>query len=524
MKECKYCKTLNKDDYIYCMNCGRKLPKTDTADRGGNLIDLKSNKKLIPIIAVILLLLAGGIYLLTRSKGKSDYYLLHSQVQYVDGENGVYIFEGSTKKADLPEVTADDTDYSFDKQVLAIKDYTGDTDDLYVYRGGKVDLVTEDVDRFEVSDSGETLYYTAKSDGSVHLYQIKNKKDSIVFDAESEESYKQHVLSYSGKALAYTVVIDGETKLYLYNGSGSKFLPAEDVSELLAVSEKGEVYYYNSDGCVMVHDGKSVSLISEANRLVCANIDCSQLMTWGEVDFVLYENGRVRHGSYGDSGAFSNVVLPEKTLTAGYMNFSRSNVYNVFYRLGVSDLKQLYYVSDDTGITRLNSSLKAETVCENVSSYLLSADGKTLIWLDFDNTVHRFNGSSSDFDCGERGVEKLCSWDDKNKVLYYINKDYELCYSNGKNITVAEGVYDPDIYMYGNDGYFYFKDGKTLNAIKKGGEIIEVGETNSSGSSYGKQDFFAKDGIGYEGSDKEFYFVKNAQAVKLETGEDIKES
>ena len=234
MKECKYCKTLNRDDYIYCISCGRKLPKPDTAEESEKPKNFVLNKKLILIVAAALLLLAGGIYLLTRSTGKSDYYLSRNQVQYVDGDEGIYLFEGSTKKAKLPEVTADDMEYSFDNQVLAIKDYTADTNDLYVYSNGKVDQVSNDVDRFELSDKGETLYYTTGEDGSVHLYQIKNKKDTVVFNTENEESFEKHVLSYSGKVMAYTTSADGETKLYVYNSSGSKLLPAHDVDSLLA--------------------------------------------------------------------------------------------------------------------------------------------------------------------------------------------------------------------------------------------------------------------------------------------------
>ena len=272
MKECKHCKTLNPDDYIYCMNCGKRLPKGNASEGEGNSKSFVLNKKFIPIIAAVLLLLAGGIYLLTRSGSKSDYYLSRGQVQYIEGEDGVYLFEGSNKKADLPEVTADDTEYSFDKQVLAIKDYTGDSNDLYVYSNGKVDQVSNDVDRFEVSDKGETVYYTTGEDGSVHLYQIRSKKDTVVFDPENEESYQEHVLSYSGKVMAYTTTIDGETKLYVHSSSGNKFLPANDVDDLLAVSEKGEVYYYDKDNRLMVHDGKSSSLIIEEHILVCSNI------------------------------------------------------------------------------------------------------------------------------------------------------------------------------------------------------------------------------------------------------------
>ncbi len=524
MKECKHCKTLNRDDYLYCMNCGRKLPVNETTEKGNGLAGFNTYKKLIPIIVIGLILLAGGIYLLSRSGGKSEYYLLRNQVQYIDGEEGVYLFEGSVKKADLPEVTADDTSYSFDHKVLAIKDYTGDSDDLYVCHNSKTDLVTNDVDRYEIADQGEVIYYSAKSDGSIHIYQVKNKKDSIIFDAESEGSYEQHVLSYSGKVLAYTVDIDGETKLYLYNSSNSKFLPVNEIEDLLAVSEKGEVYYYNSDGQLMVYDGKKSSLIIERNILVCANIDYSQIMAWGEDEFVLYENGRIRRGSYNDTGTFSSIVLPEKILITGYMNYMAGNISNMFYHLGAGDLKHLYFVADGASIVRLNGSLKTETVCENVSNdYVLSSDGKTLIWKDLDDTVHRFNGSSnSDFDCGENRAESLLSWDDKNKILYFTSNAAELCYSDGRNVTVL-GNYDPDIFVSGSDGYFYFKDGKTLCAVKKGGEIVELGETNSSGNSTSKQDFLAKDGIGYQGADKEFYFVKNAQAVKLETGEGTKE-
>ena len=523
MIECKHCKTLNKDDYVYCINCGRKLTKPATEEIGKSK-SFVLNKKLVLIVAAALLLLAGGIYLLTRSAGKNDYYLSRNQVQYVDGDEGIYLFEGSTKKAKLPEVTADDMEYSFDNQILAIKDYTADTNDLYVYSNGKVDQVSNDVDRFELSDKGETLYYTTGEDGSVHLYQIKNKKDTVVFNTENEESFEKHVLSYSGKVMAYTTSADGETKLYVYNSSGSKLLPAHDVDSLLAVSEKGEVFYYDDQGILKVCDSKGSSKIIDSNVLVCANIDYSQLMAWGNEGFVLYENGRIHQGSYGDSGEFSNIVLPEKTLVTGFMNYSSGSIHNTFYHLGVSDLKNSYYVSEGTKIVRMNNSLKTETLCENMTSYLLSSDGKTLIWQDTDGNVHRFNGnSSSDFDRGEKRALKLCSWDDQNKILYFVNNEIELCYSDGKNVTFIE-YNDPDIYVCGDDGYFYYKDGKTLKAIKKGGEIIEVGETNNSGSSYGKQNFYAKDGIGYQGSDQAFYFVKNAKATRLNTGENEENS
>ncbi|MBR4421565.1 MAG: hypothetical protein IKS69_03425, partial [Erysipelotrichaceae bacterium] len=118
MKECKYCKTLNKDDYVYCINCGRKLT-ADVSNRSlPDLKGFKPNKKIIIAIAGLLAVLAGALFLFTRPSNKETYYLSEDKVQYVVGEKGIYFFEGGNKKAELPEVLPDTNSYSFDNRTL----------------------------------------------------------------------------------------------------------------------------------------------------------------------------------------------------------------------------------------------------------------------------------------------------------------------------------------------------------------------------------------------------------------------
>ena len=77
MKECKHCKTLNPDDYIYCMNCGKKLPKDNAAEKGGNPAGFTLNKKFIPLIATAL------IYLITAHMLASGFAYLEYRLNPV---------------------------------------------------------------------------------------------------------------------------------------------------------------------------------------------------------------------------------------------------------------------------------------------------------------------------------------------------------------------------------------------------------------------------------------------------------
>ncbi|MBR4421103.1 MAG: hypothetical protein IKS69_01040, partial [Erysipelotrichaceae bacterium] len=476
-------------------------------------------------IAGLLAVLAGALFLFTRPSNKGTYYLSEDKVQYVVGEKGIYFFEGGNKKAELPEVLPDTNSYSFDNRTLLFGGIKEEKNNLYIYRDGKVDLITDDFGKYTLSDSGEYVFYKSYSDDTPHLYQVKNKKDHTVTASEEEAArFGDYVLSYSGSVLAYTSDEEDGTKLHLYASSKDKMLPAEDVFELAAVSEKGEVFYHTSDGQLMVCDSKGTSLISDEYDTICANIDYSQIVAVGKEGFVLYENGRRSQGSFADVGGYDSILIPEKTLAIGYYQYNQGGLYAAFYHLGVSDFKQLFFLSENGSIFKIGKDLKGQVICEGATAYRVSSDGKTLLWLDEENNTHLYNGNNSDFFCGDEGINKIYAWDDQNKILYFSNKNKALACSDGKNVVTTSEYFDPSVYVCCSDGYFYFKEGHVLYAMNKSGEIVEVGVLYSSSSSGSSEDFYARNGIGFKGEDRNIYFVRNAKASRLKTGEDEENS
>ncbi len=521
MKECKHCKTQNKDDYIYCMNCGRKLSDEQGSRSIPALKGVELNKKTIIIAAAILALLAGGIFWLTSSGSggkKTDYLFQQDKVQLIQGDSGLYLFEGSTKKAELEGVTAKNTRRSLDNKTLLIQGKTEEENNIYVYKNGSVDLISGTYDSYTLSDSGDVVYYTDAEDGSVHLYQVKNKSDkAVVTDEEAIARYGDHVLSYTGSTMAYVSEEEEGTKVHVCS-SGDKVLPIEDISGLIAVSEKGEVYYTDSNNRLMVCSGKGESLISDSFDFICANLDYSQILTCDSEGFVIYEGGKTRSGTFGESGGIYEIILPTGVPVISYTNYTAGNKTQTLYHFAIGDFKQQYMTTADGALVRFDKDLNMEVISETVYDHVVSKDGKTLFWLDENYLVHKYNGSDSEFFCNEEGVYELYDWDETGKVLYYFSAKGEFAYSDGTSETVA-GPYYPERYILGNDGYFYFKDGKALMAVKKGTEPFEVAECYSSGTSLSEEEFFSREGIGFKGSDKEIYFARNGEAVRLDTGE-----
>ena len=203
-----------------------------------------------------------------------------------------------------------------------------------------------------------------------------------------------------------------------------------------------------------------------------------------------------------------------------YFKYNADVQYAPFYHLGISDFRQLYYLTSDYSVLRLGKDLKASVIGEDVYEYCLSSDGKTLIWTD-GLAAYKYDGNKSDFYIGEYGIYRLYAYNSVNKGLYYTTGDYNLAYSDGKTVTILEDCNpEPALYACCADGYFYFKDGDILYAAYKGTDVTELGETYYFGSSTRGADFFVEDGIGFEAPGGDYYFARNGKAAKLETGED----
>ena len=515
MIECKYCKTQNKDDYIYCMNCGRKLPK-----QGEDKKDLKAllgNKKILIAAAAVVLLAIIVIFALPKGSNKDDYLLFQKRAQVWETDKTVYVFDGSSRKEVFESVSLVRRTYSFDSKTVLINYKDDGVGYLYVYRDNKLNLISNEFNNTLLSDNGETVLYTDEANRAIHLYSVNKQIDTVAFvDEEKEYDLDAFVLSYSGSVLAYTKTDDEGRTLNVYTSSGTTEYPADEIYNLICVSEKGDVCYVDGEDALHMINSKGDVIISEKADYICLNYDNSQIVTISDEEIVFFKDGKMRFVSFDEenSGIYQ-IVIPKKTLAYSYIRYGQGKQYKPVYHYGISDFEKCYYVTDEKNLVYFDKELKMQRIADNVSAPLISNDGKNLFYIDEEGSVHKYDGKDTVYYSSEEGCTELFAYDEKNKILYLEEGHDKMGYCDGKGFTEL-GVYNPDISLICNDGYFYFNDGKKLLAYKKGGEVIEVIDLYSSVTQSNEFDYFGLEGINVKAADKDYYFIKNAQIEKLD--------
>ena len=475
--ECKYCKTQNKDDYIYCMNCGRKLHQKESSFDLKSLLKNKIFLIGVGLVAVLLLLLVLNPFGSGRSSsGTEEISVPRTKIQICSENENVYIYDGMTKIETMEGSSSGNRQYSFDNQTVAFSVSKEDTTELYVLYKGKTSKITEDFTDYKISDNGENVLYYSESEGSIHIYNCKSKKEKTAVSAEEEpEGVESVTLSYTGDKFGFVRLIDGQDRVYLYSSSGAKEVPVEDFMSIQAVSEKGEIFYLTfEDEALYVCDGTNNTLICKDYDILTFNRDYSQVAVVENDEFILYKNGTLlRKEAEGIDSAY-NIIVPQRILGSIYVTYDSYGEHKPIYHIGVGGFENHYYQTKDKDLVYLGKDLERKTICEKAGSYLLSYDGKILFYTDEEGLLHRYEGKDEIISEESLDLKQFYAWDNVNKGLYFLTNSKELTYLDDEGLKIV-GSDKVEQSVCCSDGYFYFKDGSKLYASRKGEEAVEVG-------------------------------------------------
>ena len=387
--------------------------------------------------AIILIIILANVF-----APKPYATLKHSvSVLTVDGDTQV-VFDNKKPVKIEGKVSAQ---YLPDRTAIV---YTNEDDELfYLKRGGKPKSVAKDVDSFMLSENGKRVLY--QSDETVYVVDTgKTKGKSIGSDISPS------AVSPDGKTLVYQK--DGD--LYLYTGKEKKLdLDAEDVN-VVAVSNKGRLVYYSKDSKLYVmKPGKDAVTLGSGASAVEFNRDKTQLLYKEDGDTYLSVNGK--EGVKVLSKAASGVLTPSRSI-------------------GQPKSLKNALVYADGAVYRLGKNSDASVRISRVSSYMLSQDGKTLVFSNNSN-LYRATNLKKELDSEplNRGDEKevlRSAFSRDGKKVYYVTQDGDLMYVKGKSKPKKVTSDVSSIYMsFDNATCFMVKDGE-LYASKNGGKANKV--------------------------------------------------
>ena len=512
---CKYCGTYNQDDFIYCLNCGKKLNQKGVKETFKTLIT--RNKKTLIIAVVVLLVLLGGLFGIKSISNKNEsYYFNNSKTIVVDENGNCYIYEGNVRKAEINNATLNGQTISFDQSARLLDVEADELKSLYIYRDGKLNKITDSYDKYLISDNGEKVFYTDDENGEMYLYDVKSKKSTAVL-SEGEEKIKlgNYVLSSTGNYLAYTFKDQKEDLIYLYSSKGTEPIPTEEtMSGLVGVSDQGQIIYTTSDKAVHVCDKGGDIVIVDQYDSMYVNKDYTQLALRYENDFYIYKNKKTSLVLEKDDIKITDVITPQNTIKRSISQTNNGKIRETATHIAIDNFEEKYYKSSSYDILTIHKNNIAETVVEKASVFILSKDGKELYYKgEYGNIVCYSNGNNKDYYNGHAEVKKIHAHDHVNKGLYFSLEDDNLCYSNGKNTSLVSGQ-DPVYTLLCDDGYFYYVNDSVLYAVNKGQNQVLIDEIYDIGEGVDKYGTNSDEGVFYQKGNN-IFFASKGKASQL---------
>lgn len=493
MKNCKKCGCENKDDYIYCINCGTPLNedvslKEDTIKEKSIIEKLPKKYITIGIIVLaIVSILVFAISGLSNSKSSNTFGIKSNPICIIN-QNGFVYGVNDGKITGKIEIDLDYSNCSLDCGIIAFFD---DDNNLYFYNGNTIDKIDEDVYDFSISQDGKKIAYSL--DNGLYVFDTKDKKSEQIFEGYIN-SFK---ISPNGEYLAFL----SEADMCIYDGTNTKIVDITNVLTIVAINNKQDVFYTDiDDSLYIVNQNEVATLIDPYVASVRFNRDMSECIVFSNDGGQAYKDGKVMHISgFDGEDNINEIICPTATKLVIYQDHDIE-----IYQHDIDSFTNKYYLTYNESLIKLDSIYHVqEVVYEGVDKCCTSLNGNIMYFLA-DENLYIYDGASVELLVDN--VDELYDCDLDGKGVYYINNDRIVSYvDSSKNVKIL-GEYDVYSHAINKDNYFIFFDltSKNAYASKSGNETITLVEEKTS-----KIDLCISYDVSYFIYDDELFYVKD---------------
>lgn len=525
---CSKCGEKHSGEEKFCSKCGNPLNQPQTKENQqrevkeeptkqasqqsieGEREDAKQSslkkltlKVVFPVVAIIIVLFL--IIQSITSGGSKGLMLTSDSIKAFSYDNTTYLISGNNNPKFNIEAEYLSLKRSLDSSKAAGLDrYSyGSSGTLWYITTKEKVKVSEDVYDFYFSDSGNGIAFLKDYDSSndtatLYLYDTNSKKSSKVAD---DVYITLIAISPDGKSVGYVCDYDYRSGEYTgYIKIGNKAVEKLGVNTAaLAIAKDGKYIYYikenpnSSYPSFYVRSGKTDNkLTSELGlyqKLFFLNQDYSQIIVNDNGRAFISKNGKEREKianfqiEYIVMPPYGQILVP---------NHIRHEVY------GIKDFVDVVAFGDDGSLVYINKKLENTRLVNNCYKPMLSNDGKTVFFDDYDKKLYKKdikNEKSERVTLANDVYNFLISPD--GSQVYYTNFDNELFYIKGSAspIKLADDVNHNSLCITADGStIFYLIDYRSNNGTlyysKNGGKRTKIADdvywvsTHASGAFY----------------------------------------
>ena len=469
---CPNCGKGNVEGARFCFGCGASLTGDSTAPSGAIVVlppldegvsasvlssrmsgqTIRTIVIIAAIAAAVIILLASGVLGFLVSGPTQDSPNMRLTAVFDDDfEQTHLIYDGKSLDKRI-EGRANISGMSEDGSVYLLTSYMTGSNyeneiDVYYFKNGKVTRIGNEISNSWLSKDGKTAYLF--SDDSLYSMTLPDgEKKKIRGGLDNVYSL---IFSNDGMGVLYTGTNyeDGGSLYYYRNGENTKI---GDYLEPRHVSNKGEIYYYDSEREALYYMSGPER---EKERVVNGNgvyitatngNDTQMLVSTGTSDgnnrTYFVERGKENARVSGFKGP-AHMLLPQ-----GIGEFKDN------------DLRQNFFIDYNEGsqeIRYLNKNLETDRIASDVRDVRLSADTNILFYIR-SGSLFKMNANRNSEP--ERIAREIVSYEisANGRMVYYLNEDDELYYKKGTAdpIKITDDV--KSIKIAKNETLYYLTD------------------------------------------------------------------
>ncbi|MGN1339634.1 MAG: zinc-ribbon domain-containing protein [Oscillospiraceae bacterium] len=395
----------------------------EKAVRKFSISSLLKNKLVIAGLAAVVLAVVVIIIVSIAGSSSTPFAVAKNQIDKFCTEDytTVFFYNGKQVKTELDGNNA--TVYANnDKSTV----YVESDGALYMLSGDKLNEVNDECRVQAVAGFGSSIFYT--SDDTLYVYN--GSKATRITELDNDP--RSFVSSPDGSACAWTIYDDGDILGYAW--AGGKVSELDKMNRVLSVTNGGDLIYCETDSSKLGYIrnmSEDIESVKSMDSVTEFSADNRQLLFVSNGSTYVY-----------DTSMESPVKLGRGTVRAMYPanGYYTANNFDNFVGRSSSGVKRYIRKGGeyDDSIDLISS----------FSYSFISEDGKSLLYYN-NGKVYKRDTTSEDGDkiTVARSVlsteSNYFATDSNFNNIYYINYDYELMYSNGREDGIST-VYDND--------------------------------------------------------------------------------